>query len=87
MAVMPEADRAQCMAQFIRDQKEAMGLTKAELRAALDATDAWIDSNATAFNSALPQPARGTLSATQKTLLFCYVAMRRRGILPTEGGG
>jgi hypothetical protein len=61
-----------------------MGITKADLRAAVDATDQWIEDNSVAFNAALPQPARGALSATQKTLLFVYVAMRRRGILKAE---
>jgi hypothetical protein len=64
----------------MRDNAEPAAFTKADLRAALDATDDWIDDNAAAFNSALPQPFRSQASATQKTLLFCYVAMRRRGV-------
>lgn len=87
MAVMSAQDRARAAAQWARDNTEALGVTKAELRAALDATDAWIDANATAFNSALPQPARGAMTSTQKTLLFVYVAMRRQGILRAEEDG
>jgi len=53
---------------------------KADLRAAVDATDAWIDDNAASYNSALPQPFRGAASEGQKTLLFCAVAAMRVGI-------
>ena len=69
----------------MRDQVEATAFTKAQLRAALDATDAWIEANAAAYNTALPAQFRTAASATQKTLLFCYVALRRAGRLATEG--
>lgn len=84
---MDETNRARTWAQWMRDNTEACGFTKAELRAALDATDDWIDDNAASFNSALPQPFRGAATSAQKTLLFCYVAMRRQGILPVEEDG
>lgn len=60
------------------------GITKPDLQAAVNATDQWIDDNQAAFNTALPQPARGQLNLAQKTLLFCFVAMRRAGILKVE---
>lgn len=63
------------------------GVTKTDLKAAVDATDQWIDDNQALFNLALPQPARGQLNLTQKTLLFCFVAMRRAGILRVEEDG
>lgn len=84
MAIMSNEERRRCWAQLMRANTEPMGITKADLRAAVDATDDWIEANSAAFNAALPQPARGALSATQKTLLFVYVAMRRRGILKAE---
>ena len=55
-------------------------MTKANVQAAINATDDWIDSNAAAFNSALPVVAQSGLTATQKTILFCYVALKRAGI-------
>lgn len=64
-----------------------VAVTKAELRAAVDATDDWIESAqggaapATGYNSALPQPFRGAASPQQKTVLFCVVALRRAGLL------
>jgi hypothetical protein len=91
VALLDETNRARTWAQYMRSVLGAPpGVTKADVRAALDATDVWIDSAAaaaapaTGFNSALPQPFRGAASSDQKTLLFCYVAMRRAGLLKTE---
>ena len=56
------------------------GVAKADLQAAIDATDSWIDSNAASFNTALPDPAKSVLTTAQKTIVFCYVALKRAGI-------
>jgi hypothetical protein len=88
LAVLSGAARAVITAHIQRPQQVfgALGtLTKADLRAAVDATDQWIDDNAAAYNTALSQPARGALTADQKTLLFCFVALRRAGLLRAEG--
>lgn len=91
MAVLADEDRRRVWAQLMRSWASILGtpipVIKADLRAAIDATDSWIDSNQAAFNTALPQPFRGAASTTQKTLLFCYVAMRRAGILHAEEDG
>lgn len=87
MAVLPALDRDRIVRWFMRRNTEPVGITKAQLRAAVDATDDWIDTNAAAFNTALPLAARNALSATQKTILFCWVAMRRAGILKVEEDG
>jgi hypothetical protein len=66
-------------------------VTKADVRAAVDATDAWIDSASAAaapphriqLGAAAAVPRRRQ-DSDQKTLLFCYVAMRRAGLLKTE---
>ena len=60
------------------------GLTKADLREAVNATDDWIDANQASFNTALPQPFRNTATLALKTLLFAYVAFRRAGLLKAE---
>jgi len=60
------------------------GITKPDLKAAVDATDDWIEANQTSFNTALPQPFRSNATLAQKTFLFCYVAMRRAGLLRAE---
>ena len=56
------------------------GVTKADVQAVVDATDAWIDTNAAAFNAALPEPGKSGLTLTQKTIVFCFVALKRAGI-------
>jgi len=58
---------------------EPFNLSKPDLDAAIVAVDAWIDSNATSYNQALPQPARSTLTAAQKAELLYRVALRRYG--------
>ena len=53
------------------------GVLKSDLLAAVNATDDWIDTNAAAFNTALPVTFRNNASLTQKTILFCAVALAR----------
>lgn len=80
MAVLPDADRAQIHREFMRDCKEAFtGVVQADLRAAVDGLDSWFDTNAPAVNLAIPQPARGNLTTTQKALLVIGVIMKRYG--------
>lgn len=87
MALLDATNRARTAAQWMRDNLETNGFTKAELTAALAATDAWIDSNQASFNTALPVAFRNSASLAQKTLLFCYVAMRRAGRLRVSEDG
>lgn len=83
MAALSDADRAQVWGEVMRTQGLAInGVLKAELRAAVDAIDGWVDSNAASFNTAIPQPARGALSAKQKAALLMFVVDRRFSVLP-----
>ena len=80
MAQLDSTDRARIWRALMRywsNLREVCGVSKADLLAAVDATDVWIDDNAGSFNSALPVAARTNLTATQKTLLFCCVALMR----------
>ena len=81
MAVLSETDRQRAYRGLMRywssQQETVAGILKPDLRAAVNATDDWIDQNSAAFNTALPIPARTNLTATQKTLLFCAVALMR----------
>ena len=61
--------------------REEMALDKEGLAAAVAATDTWIDENAASYNAALPVAARTALTATQKTVLFCVVALARVSIV------
>lgn len=87
MALLPDLDRNRIWRWFMRRNTEPSSFTKDQLRAAVDATDSWIDANAANFNSALPIAFRTTASNTQKTTLLCWVAMRRAGILRVEEDG
>jgi hypothetical protein len=77
MAVLSEGDRAALWAAWQRENVEACGITKADLRAAVDAADSWVDSNAVSFNSALPLPARTTLTTAQKARMLALIVRRR----------
>lgn len=80
MAVLADSDRVAIWADIMRlmsDERESCSITKTDLRAALNAVDDWVDANAAAFNSAIPQPARSALSARQKARLLAYVVRRR----------
>lgn len=87
MAVLDVTNRFRVWAQAMRDWPAALGMpavTKPDLRAAVDACDQWIEDNQASFNTALPQPFRGAATTAQKTFLFCYVAMRRAGLLRAQ---
>lgn len=87
LAALSDSERHRVHAHFMRRPTGTVSALKPDLRAAVDATDTWIDTNQASFNLALPVGVRGTLTADQKTLLFCYVAMRRAGLLRVEEDG
>lgn len=81
MAVLSESDRADIWAEFQSDPQvssETSGtMTKADLRAAVDALDQFLEDNKTTINNAIPQPARGALTTKQKARLLVWVVERR----------
>lgn len=77
MAVLNDTER-QAIRNYVM-RRWGAAITKDELRAAIDATDSWIDSNAASYNAALPAAAQSGLSAAEKTILFCVVALKRAG--------
>ena len=77
MAVLSEADRRDVWAGYMSANTEEGLILKPDLRVAMDAIDAWVDANAASFNTAIPQPARGILSARQKARLLAMVIQRR----------
>lgn len=80
MAVLPDADRfatwADLMADMSRD-RDPVAITKADLRAAVDAIDGFLNTNATAINNALPTAAKNGLTTAQKARLLNAVIRRR----------
>lgn len=88
MAELLSEDRARVWRVLMRwwsNLREGVGLSKSDLRAAVDATDAFIDGNQVAYNSALPEAARTNLTQTQKTVIFCAVAVARGDISMLRG--
>lgn len=80
MAVLNETDRADVWRMYMKilsQERQTINITKQELRAAIDAVDTWVENNTASFNTAIPQPARGSLTARQKARLLVYVVMRR----------
>ena len=80
MAVLSNAERAAVSAEYQREistAAEPCSIVKADLRAAVDAADAWVDSNASSYNTALPVAARTGLTSPQKARLLMFVVARR----------
>lgn len=81
MAELPTDDRERIWRgtmRFWSEDREPVDLNKSDLRAALDATDVYINDNQVSYNLSLPQAARDNLTPVQKTLLFSMVALGRQ---------
>ena len=77
MAVLNDQDRFDVWADYMRQNDEVATVNKPDLRAAVNAIDAWVDANAASFNQAIPQPARSALTARQKAWLLTLVIRKR----------
>lgn len=79
MAVLSDQDRADTAAEGMRDNRlgTLTNMLKTDWRAAVDAADTWLNSNATSFNNALPVTARTNMTSTQKALLLMFVISKR----------
>lgn len=84
MAVLSEEQRKKAWAEFMYDRFVSEGqlgnLLKTDLKAAVDALDDFLDTNALTINNAIPQPARGALTTKQKALLLMYVVATRYNV-------
>lgn len=81
MAVLNAANRLATSQQFQSDicaiREAFASLTKADILAAVNALDDFLNTNAAAINTAIPQPARGALTTAQKARLLSLVIHRR----------
>lgn len=80
MAALPENDRLgvwRAAMRFWSNEREGIAVSKADLRAAVNAADDWADANAAGYNAALPAAFRNTATATQKALLLAVVVLAR----------
>ena len=89
MAALSDEERRRVWAQYMRlgVSLGVMDFSKAELRAAVDAIDNFLETNATAINNAFPAAFRTKATASQKAAVVGYVAMRRAGLLRAEEDG
>ena len=85
MTVLSDVDRNTALREFVHkayaELAQRANFDVALLRQAINETDAWIDSNATSYNNALNATFRTSASAQEKTLMFCYVALKRAGVI------
>ena len=82
MAVLTSQQRAEVTRQLMEEMsenREPCDVSKADLRAGVDATDAWLDANAAAANTALPPNVRSGLTQSQKSMMLTAVANKRWG--------
>lgn len=81
MAVLPESDRLRVWRGVMRwwssTADSLANLTKADIKAAVDAADSWVDSNAASYNSALPANFRNRATQGQKSILLVAVILMR----------
>ena len=75
MAVQTDQQRQDGWADLMQQTPTGVtyAITKLDLRAAYNALDQWLSDNAATINAAIPQPARGALSASEKARLFAKV--------------
>lgn len=85
MAVLSDSDRHVASRAWIRkvfvEANATATMDHTAIKAAIDATDTWIDGQQANYNAALPAPFQGTATLQQKTLLFCFVALKRAGLI------
>lgn len=82
MAVLEDSDRESVWADFMRrmgPETRSGALTKADLRAAVNAMDVYVQNNAAAINNAFPVASRQALTNVEKIGIFAYVALKRYG--------
>jgi hypothetical protein len=80
MATLSDVVRKEIWTEFMGEmsrERIATTVGKADLRAAINALDAFMDANAAAINNAIPAAARSALTIKQKAMLLMYVITRR----------
>ncbi|WP_455219842.1 hypothetical protein [Kaarinaea lacus] len=80
MAELDEAGRVDVWVKLMRQYSsdgETIGINKADLRAAVNAIDTYMNDNAATINNTLPTRARDNLTSQQKALLLSYIVLKR----------
>lgn len=80
MATLLDTAREEVWAELMQRYSadgESIGITKNDLRAAVNALDGFLSANEGAINNAIPQPARNALTTPQKAIMLMFVVQRR----------
>ena len=80
MPVLSDADRDATTAALEKDRSivwDLIGVSRQDLRAAVNAMDDYFQANQAAMNNALPAAAKADLTTKQKALLAIFVIEKR----------
>jgi hypothetical protein len=81
MALLSDADRAAVAADYMAElsavREPLVTMSKTDIRAAVDALDAWLNANAASANSALPATFRNGATQSQKGRLNNLIVQKR----------
>lgn len=80
MTLLTDQQRRELWAEYqkqISRIREEIAIGKADLRAAVDAIDQWVEDNSASLNQAIPLPARTSLTARQKVRIFMAIVKKR----------
>lgn len=85
MAVLSASEKRDIAMKYVKRAYKELNVTAdldlPQLLAAIQPTETWIEDNQGSFNTVLPNPFKTTATLQQKTLLFCYVAMKRAELI------
>ncbi len=70
---------------FVKQFYKVLGNTATldtdDIIAAIQPTEDFIIDDRASYNAVLPEPFKSTAALQEKTLLFCYVAMKQAGLI------
>jgi len=85
VAVLTTQERAQAVRRLARrmydEQSQTANLDLIQIVAAIAGIDDFLESQMSAINQAIPQPARGVMTVPQKAELLAYVALKKTGAI------
>ena len=85
MAVLTLSERRQAARRLAHRMYGELGqsatLDLEQIVAAVAGIDDFLEANMIAINTAIPQPARGIMTAPQKAELLAYVALKKTGAI------
>ena len=82
MAVLSDVERTAAWVDAMQSSYGIGSVTKPDLRLAVNAIDDFLETNAGAINTAIPQPARSALTTKQKAVLLMLIVARRYVVSP-----